>query len=140
MQRRSAPITGTRARSAAAGPRRARPCQRGDAADGLVQTPRSPIERDDHPAKWRAASLGGAIEQHAAGEQVQRHAPLPEQSRRLEHLWSQQRLAAGEHHDSRAEGGQRGGQPLDFAERQIAGAAAPHQSHDMQRLLQRLVG
>ena len=64
-----------------------------------------------------------ALEQHAARQQVQRHALVAEQPRRVEHLRPQQRLAAGEHDDARAERRQRAGERADLVERQIAGAA-----------------
>ena len=63
-----------------------------------------------------------------------------EQLRRVEHLRPQQRLAAREHHHPRAERRQRRGDARDLVERQIVGAVCFHQSHDTQRLLQRLVG
>ena len=66
---------------------------------------------------------------------------LAEQPRRVEHFGAQQRLAAGEHHQPRAQSRQRRRR----AARSPRACRSPapllrHQSHDTQRLLQRLVG
>ena len=131
-----------RARAAAAAPRRARPSsapRRRGRPDTALRSPRRATR--SRARTRRATSAARPLEQHAARVQVQRDAACAEHRRGLEHLRPQQRLAAGEEHDARAERRQRVGDarrspPASDRRRRCDF----HQSHDTQRLLQRLVG
>ena len=60
--------------------------QRVDAADSFVQRRGRRVERDDDAAELLSHTLGEPLEQHAAGQQVQRQAAIAEQLRRVEHF------------------------------------------------------
>jgi hypothetical protein len=92
-----------------------------DAAHPPVRLGVGPVQRHRDVDEAGGDRLGEAFQPEAAGQKMQADPARAKDIRHLHQVRAEQRLAPGEHHDPGAEGGQRGGQPLELVEGEIPG-------------------